>query len=163
MCSERNYRPANRSRQWTADKIERIQFSQSEGATWERVNVIFAVLYIPDSEQFVGRKREWWFCGSFMHVTTGHLLLCDTLRALASDRFQLHRVFKPPEPVQPRAPQQFFHWLSSFWGHQWTCVWNKARVWKEVLQHRGSSNESQGAHCQYFMGHVTYRALFFFS
>lgn len=134
-----------------------MQFNQQVGAAeCEHVNVIFVVLYIPDSEQFVGRKCKWRFCGYFMHVTTGHFLLYDTLFALASDRFQLHGVFKPPEPVQPRAPQQFLHWLSPEWGCQWTCFWNKARVWKEVLQYRSPSNESQGAHCQHFMGHVTH-------
>lgn len=128
----------------------------------ECVNVIFVVLCVPDSEQFVGRKRKWWLCGHFMHVTTWRVLLHDTLFSLASDRFQLHGVFKPPEPVRSHAPQQFFHWLSSHWGYQRTCIWNQARVWKEVFQYRRSENEGERAHRQYFMGHVTYSTLLCF-
>ena len=143
-------------------KFSKHCLTNVRGQKWECVNVIFVVLYIPDSEQFVGRKCEWRFCGYFRHVTTWHFLVYDTLFSLASDRFQLHRVFTPPEPVQPRAPQQFFHWLSSDWGYQWTCIWNKARIRKEVFQYCSPSNESQGAHCQYFMGHVTYSTLLFF-
>lgn len=69
------------------------------------LNLILFVLYVPDSEQSVGRECGWQFCGYFLHAATRYILLYDTLFPFTPDRFWLHRLFKPPESVQPRAPQ----------------------------------------------------------
>ena len=101
-----------------------------------------------------------WLLHACYHVTlprVWHLTLTRLGQIPVTQGFQTTRT------SSATCPSTIFHWLSAYRGYQWTCIWNKARVWKEVLQYRSSSNEGQGAHRQYFMGHVTYSTLFFFS
>lgn len=69
------------------------------------LSLIVFVLYVPDSEQFVGRECSQWFCGYLLHVATRYVLLYDTLLPFTPDRFWLHRLLKPPKSIQPHAPQ----------------------------------------------------------
>lgn len=79
--------------------------SQALQKTKDELSLIVFISYVPDSEQSVGRECGQWFCGYLLHAATRYILLYDTLLPFTPDRFWLHRLFKPPESIQPHAPQ----------------------------------------------------------
>lgn len=73
--------------------------NQALHKTKDKLSLIVFILCIPDSKQSVGRECGQWFCGYLLHAATRYVLLYDTLLPFTPDRFWLHRLFKPPEPI----------------------------------------------------------------